>query len=59
LNDEVLVPVTFWDFRLRFNPGKELIEIGDADCPSRIGSDQMLADTFWRIVPTLNLGISR
>src|SRR5258707_14842023 len=41
---------------VRFNAGTELIEIGDADCPVAHPVDQMLADTFWKIVPTLDLG---
>jgi hypothetical protein len=36
--------------------GTELIEIGDADCPVAHPVDQMLADTLWKIVPTLDLG---
>src|SRR6266446_5458341 len=31
-------------------------EIGDTDCPVAHPVDQMLADTFWNIVPTLDLG---
>jgi len=53
---EVLMPITRWHIRPRIDPETKLIEIGDVDCPVAHSVDQVLADTWRQIAPTLDFG---